>query len=62
MKNLVRRVRQEKHLSMEKLAVRCDVSQETIKNIETRASKPNVYLALKIASALESRVDELFYL
>jgi DNA-binding XRE family transcriptional regulator len=47
-------------LSQEEFAVAVGVSRQTISSIERRRSDPSVRLALAIARALGSSVEELF--
>lgn len=42
-------LRQEHGISQDRLARYCDVTRETIRTVERGDTKPNVYLALRIA-------------
>lgn len=57
---IIRKLREEKKLSQEKLARLADVSNNTIVNIEAGKQKnPTIETLKKIAKALEVNVDEL---
>lgn len=60
LKNAIRRLRFEKNMTQEELALRTGVSRQTIMSIERGRTNPSVLLAYKIASALESDVTEVF--
>lgn len=60
LRNAIRRIRFEKNMTQEELALRTGVSRQTIMSIERGATNPSVLLALKIASALGSDVTEVF--
>lgn len=62
LRNSVRERRQALDLSAEKLAQRCNVSRQTIVNLEGRISNPSVHLALRVANQLGASVEELFTL
>jgi putative transcriptional regulator len=47
-------------LSQEEFAAKIGVSRQTISSVERRLSDPSVRLALLIARALETTVEELF--
>jgi putative transcriptional regulator len=47
-------------LSQEEFAAKVGVSRQTISSVERRLSDPSVRLALQIARALETSVEELF--
>ncbi|WP_081622761.1 helix-turn-helix transcriptional regulator [Heyndrickxia acidiproducens] len=47
-------------LSQEDLAKLCNVSRQTINAIENDKYDPTLHLAFKIASVLDTAVDELF--
>lgn len=55
-----RRLRKERGLTQEALAAKVGCSQATVFDIETGRSQPSLNLALAIAEALDSTVDELF--
>ena len=57
---IIRKLREEKRLSQEKLARLADVSNNTIVNIEAGKQKnPTIETLRKIAKALEVQVDDL---
>jgi putative transcriptional regulator len=49
-----------KDLTQEELAEMVSVTRKTINTIENRKYIPSTYLALKLAQALETSVEELF--
>ena len=60
---IVKKLREKKNLSQEKLARLADVSNNTIVNIEAgKQSNPTIETLLKIAKALEVDVNELIKL
>ncbi len=58
--NNIRRLRFEKHMTQEELALRTGVSRQTIMSIERGQTNPSVLLAYKIAAALASKVTDVF--
>lgn len=56
----VRQYREAKRLSQDDLALRLDVTQSTISNIESDKSIPNSLLLKKIADELEVDVNNLY--
>lgn len=60
LKNAIRRLRFERNMTQEELALRTGVSRQTIMSIERGRTNPSVLLALKIASALGAEVTEVF--
>ena len=60
LKNSIRRLRFEKSMTQEELALRVGVSRQTIMSIERGDTNPSVLLAFKIASALETPITEVF--
>ena len=44
------------------LAERCGVSRKTVNTVENGVFVPSTLLALKLAAALDRRVDELFWI
>jgi len=58
--NNIRRLRFEKHMTQEELALRTGVSRQTIMSIERGQTNPSVLLAFKIAAALEYQVTDVF--
>lgn len=60
LKNAIRRLRFERNMTQEELALRTGVSRQTIMSIERGRTNPSILLALKIASALGVGVTEVF--
>jgi len=60
LKNCIRRLRFEKNMTQEELALRTGVSRQTIMSIERGQTNPSVLLAYKIAAALSVSVVEVF--
>jgi putative transcriptional regulator len=60
LQNMIRRLRFEKGMTQEELALRTGVSRQTIMSIERGATNPSVLLAYKIAMALQSPITEVF--
>jgi len=58
--NNVKDFRIKKGLTQEKLARICDVTLNTIQNIENKNYNPKVDLAIKIKKALNTDIEELF--
>lgn len=58
--NTIRRLRFERGMTQEELALRVSVSRQTIMSIERSATNPSVLLAFKIATALQAPVTEVF--
>ena len=48
-------------LTQAELAERCGVSRKTVNTVENGVFVPSTLLALKLAAALERRVEELFW-
>ncbi len=62
MKNTVREERLKKELTQVQLAELVGVSRQTIFSIEINKYVPSVVLSLKLANALEKKVEEVFKL
>jgi len=62
MKNYVKEERIENQLTQVQLAEKVAVSRQTIISIESSRYTPSVILAIKLANALNKKVDELFEL
>jgi len=62
MRNRLKVVRAEKNITQEQLANLTDVSRQTINAIETNKFVPSTLIALKIASVLGKKVEEIFFL
>ncbi|MBP9773294.1 MAG: helix-turn-helix transcriptional regulator [Candidatus Peribacteraceae bacterium] len=60
LKNNIRRIRFEKNMTQEELALRVGVSRQSVMSIERGATNPSVLLAYKIAMALQVPVTECF--
>lgn len=58
--NNIRRIRFERGMTQEELALRVGVSRQTVMSIERGATNPSVLLAYKIAMALQTDVTEVF--
>ncbi|WP_210463055.1 helix-turn-helix transcriptional regulator [Rufibacter roseolus] len=62
MKNFIKEERVRKQLTQAQLAELVQVSRQTIISIETNKYLPSTVLALKLAKALQQRVEDLFEL
>lgn len=60
MKNHIKEFRTDKGLLQQKLADICGVTRQTVNAIENNKYDPTLELAFKLATALETTVDELF--
>lgn len=60
LKNNIRRLRFERNMTQEELALRTGVSRQTVMSIERGRTNPSVLLAYKIASALGVELTEVF--
>ena len=60
LKNSIRRLRFEKSMTQEELALRTGVSRQTIMSIERGDTNPSVLLAFKISAALEMPIEDVF--
>jgi len=60
LRNTIRRLRFEKNMTQEELALRTGVSRQTIMSIERGQTNPSVLLAFRIASAFSVSVTEVF--
>ncbi|MET9326237.1 helix-turn-helix transcriptional regulator [Tsukamurella sp. NPDC003166] len=58
--NPVREHRRARRITQAELAQEVGVSRQTVVAVEKGAYAPSVYLALRIARALETTVEELF--
>jgi putative transcriptional regulator len=58
--NTIRRLRFDRGMTQEELALRVGVSRQTIMSIERGATNPSVLLAFKISTALQAPVTEVF--
>lgn len=62
LKNSIRRLRFDRNMTQEELALRTGVSRQTIMSIERGQTNPSVLLAFKISSALNSPVSDVFWM
>jgi putative transcriptional regulator len=60
--NHLRAARARHGLTQADLAIRVEVSRKTINTIENGVFVPSTYLALKLAAALDTTVEALFFL
>ena len=60
LQNNIRRLRFDKRMTQEELALRTGVSRQTIMSIERGQTNPSVLLAYKISAALEAPIIEVF--
>ena len=60
--NRLREAREAKGWTQAQLAERIGVSRKTINTVENRVFVPSTVVALKLALALEARVETLFFL
>ncbi|GAB7231210.1 helix-turn-helix transcriptional regulator [Facklamia hominis] len=60
MKNNIKEIRTKKRLYQQELADICEVSRQTVNAIENNRYDPTLELAFKLASALDTTVDNLF--
>ena len=60
LRNTIRRIRFEKSMTQEELALRTGVSRQTIMSIERGDTNPSVLLAFKISAALEAAITDVF--
>ena len=60
MKNHIKEFRTDNGLLQQELANICGVTRQTVNAIENNKYDPTLELAFKLATALETTVDELF--
>jgi putative transcriptional regulator len=60
LRNAIKRLRFERGMTQEELALRTGVSRQTIMSIERGQTNPSVLLAFKIAAALNVIVTDAF--
>lgn len=60
LKNQIRRLRFDRSMTQEELALRTGVSRQTIMSIESGRTNPSVLLAYKIAAALGVDITAVF--
>lgn len=58
--NSIKVQRAKKNLTQEQLAQKVGVTRKTINTVENGIYVPSTYLALKMAKALDVKVEELF--
>lgn len=61
LKNNLKQIRTELHISQSDLAKLVGVSRNTISSIETGQFNPTAKLALILCTALDKKFEELFY-
>ncbi|MBE6999443.1 MAG: helix-turn-helix transcriptional regulator [Ruminococcaceae bacterium] len=61
LKNRLKEIRVEKHLSQQQLADLVGVSRNTISSIETGQFNPTAKLGLILCIALDKKFEEIFY-
>lgn len=62
MRNTLKVERAKLNITQGDLAIRVQVSRQTINSIEIGKYVPSTLLALKIASVCQARLDEIFFL
>ena len=62
MENYIKQLRKSKNLRQEDLAAQLGVSRQTIIAIENNRYNPTLELAMKLAKALNTTVEQLFIL
>ena len=60
LRNNIRRLRFERGMTQEELALRTGVSRQTIMSIERGQTNPSVLLAYKISAAFDVSITEVF--
>ena len=60
MKNILRDLRKERDWTQADLAVRLDVSRQTVNALEAGRYDPSLPLAFKIARLFERRIEDIF--
>lgn len=60
MENNISKIRRKLKMSQRELADKTKVTETTIRNIEKNRNIPNVEIALKLAKALNTTVENLF--
>ncbi|CZQ85766.1 Hypothetical protein Tpal_679 [Trichococcus palustris] len=60
MKNKIKELRKSKKILQQDLAVRCNVTRQTINAIENEKYDPSLQLAFDLAKNLNTTVDKLF--
>lgn len=62
LRNRLREERERLGLTQAELAQRVGVSRKTVNTIENLVFSPSALLAIKLAAAVERRVDEVFWI
>lgn len=62
LQNRVKEIRTKRRMNQSQLAQAAGTAQQTISDIETGRRTPSIYTALRLAAALEVRVEKIFYL
>lgn len=62
MKNRIKELRKVQRLRQEDLAVKVNVTRQTINAIENNKYDPTLELAMKLAKLLNTTVEDLFHL
>ncbi|MFD2655822.1 helix-turn-helix transcriptional regulator [Gracilibacillus thailandensis] len=62
MKNRIKELRKMQRISQEKMAIKLDVSRQTIISIEKGKYNPSLPLAMQIARLFNRTVEEVFIL
>lgn len=57
---LVKDIRQEKHLNLEKLSNKNGVSNTHINDVENNIKSPNLYVMVRLAKALNVEITKLY--
>ena len=60
MKNQIADIRKDKGLTQIELAVRCNISQQSISKIEKGVITPSLAVALQLSQVLNCKVEDLF--
>lgn len=60
MKNNMKKHREKINLTQEELGKKLGISQETISQYESGTRTPNVFMAIKIAKALKTKLEAIF--
>ncbi len=61
LRNRLKEIRKEQHLSQDELAKMVGVSRNTISSIETGQFSPTAKLALVLCIALDKKFEDIFY-
>lgn len=61
LKNCVREIREKRQLTQTELADAVQVSRQTIHSIENNNAVPTVEIAIKMAVAMKTKVEKLFF-